>query len=385
MINVDLLWYLIVPFLFTIGTIFILHKFVAGINLKQSVGAAAIGLVITAGITARAFYAGKGSKTADNEIWNGEMLSKARVHGSYVRSYSCNCYTTCSGSGKNRSCSQTCQTCYEDHYTVKWGCDSNIGHFGIDSKDWTSSSVYLVPDPPRYTIIQKGDPVAVEHSYTNYIKAVPETLFRPIQASLKTQFMGKIPEYPIEVYDFYHVNRVLAVDVPVPNIQQWNDKLAEALKKLGPAKQANAVIVITKYGPDYFYALQDAWLNGKKNDIVLVIGAPEFPGKAAWVKIMALTQDDIFQVKLRDDILALDSLTADSVIDTLTKEAYATFKRKHMHDFEYLNAEIDPPAWVMVVTMILITGVYLGFWFYAFRNGNASSYGRFGSPRFRRY
>src|SRR5271167_455952 len=253
MINVDLLWYLIVPLLFTAITIFILHKFVDGVTWMQSIGASLIGLLITAGITSGAFYAGKGSKTADEEIWNGEVLSKERVHGSYLRSYSCNCYESCSGSGKDRQCSEICQTCYEDHYTVNWSCATNIGTYHIDGKDWTSSSVYLVPDPARYTIIQKGDPVSAEHSYKNYIKAVPETLFRPATASLKTQFMGKIPAYPIEIYDIYHVDRVLAVDVAVPNLREWNNKLSEVLKRLGPAKQANAVIVFTKYGTDYFY------------------------------------------------------------------------------------------------------------------------------------
>jgi hypothetical protein len=383
MVNVDLLWYLLIPFILTVITVFILRKYMDDITWGQSVGASAVGLLISGLIMWGAFTAGKGSKTADTEIWNGEITNKHRVEGSYVESYSCNCHTVCSGSGKNESCSQQCDTCYEDHYTVKWNCNSNIGNFTINSEDWTSRRVYSLPDPRRWTIINRGDPVAAARSYTNYIKAVPESLFRPTSSEVQAKFAGKIPPYPIDVYDFYHVDRVLPVGVSIPDLPYWNAKLSEALKKLGPAKEANAVIVITNIDDsNYYFALQDAWLNGKKNDIILVIGAPKFPAKAAWVRVMALTQEDMFQIKLRDEILALDSLTADNVIDTLSNVAYSNFKRKHMKDFAYLEAEIDPPGWVMALCVIFIVAAYAGFWFYTVRNGQ---FNRYGLPSFRKY
>ena len=370
MINADLMWYLLAPLLLSAITIFILHRVSKYMTWGKALAFAAGGLVISALVLSGAFYAGKGAKTADTEIWNGQVISKARVHGTYTRSYSCNCRTVTTGSGKNASSTTVCDTCYEDHWTVHWGCNSNIGPFTIDNKDWTSPAVYALPDPARYTRVQPGDPVSKTHGYTNYIKAVPETLFKPAQGDLKARFKGMIPDYPIEIFDIYRVNRVLPVGINIPDLQVWNDKLSDALKTLGPAKQANAIIVIAKTNdPSYFYALQDAWLNGKKNDIVLVIGAPDFPNKAAWVNVMALSQDDIFQVKLRDDILALPQLTPDAVISTLKSEAMATFKRKHMRDFAYLDAEIDPPAWVMELALAFIVLAYGGFWFFAFKNG----------------
>lgn len=369
MINNILLWMLLLPLILSGLSVWVTPRITRGqMTIGKSVIFAGVGLLISTLILAVAFYAGKGSKTGDTEIWNGEVISKERVHGDYKRSYDCNCKSinSCSGSGKNRSCttSQKCDTCYEDHYTVSWNCKSNIGGWRIDHADRTSRSVYSLPDPPRYSIIKPGDPVARANSYTNYIKAVPSSLFRPAQESLKVQFANQIPAYPINVYDFYKVDRVVPVGVSIPNAREWNDKLSDVLKKLGPAKQANAVVVITKSAdPNYFYALQDAWQNGKKNDIVLVIGAPEFPKKAAWVNVMALTENNIFQVKLRDDILALEELTADAVIGVVQKNGAESFKRKRMRDFQYLEDEIDPPEWVMWTSMILILGAYLGFWF----------------------
>ena len=374
MINIDLLWMFLVPAFLSCLGIFIIPRLSGnwrGYDTKGACFVMGIAFLISVLVLSVMFWAGKGLKTDVSEIWNGEITANASTHGSYVESYSCNCRTVTSGSGKNQTSSTVCDTCYRDHYTVSWDCNSNIGNFNIDSKDWTSRSVYLVPDPQRFTIINKGDPVSDSHHYTNYIKAVPESLFQPAQESLKNQFVGMIPPYPGEIYDIYHVNRVVPVGVVIPNLNEWNDKLSNILKVLGPAKQANAVIVITKSAdPNYFYALQNAWINGKKNDVVIVIGAPEYPKKAVWVNVMAFAQDAIFQVKMRDDILALDNLTADNVTQALLLETAKTFKRKHMKDMAYLDAEIDPPMWMMVLAMILIVAGYLFFTYQVYKESN---------------
>ena len=360
MINISLLWYFLIPLFLSIVTIIVVKKYTTNIvDFKQYAIFTIGGFIISIAIMSGAFYAGAGSKTHDTQVLNGEILRKARTHDSYVRTYSCHCYTTCSGTGNNRSCTQHCQTCYENHYTVNWGCESNIGGFTIQHFDRTSKSVYNSPDPARWTIIKSGDPVSITGSYTNYIKAVPDSLFKPASRQTMDKYKSVIPKYPSNIYDFYHVDRVLTVGFTLPNIKEWNTKLSEVLKKLGPQKQANAVIVLTKYATDDFYfALQDAWINGKKNDIVVVIGAPDFPNKAAWVRVMALTKNDIFQVSLRDRILTLNEITADGVINSINEETFASFKRKSMKDFQYLESEIDPPTWVMVLASILITLAY---------------------------
>ena len=370
MLNTTLLWMMVIPVIATGITFYLLSTERFGsIRLGQNVIFCLIGLLISILITATGFYLGKGSKTSDVEIWNGEIVGKSRTHDSYKRPYDCNCRSVerCSGSGSSRSCrsDRVCDTCWEDRYTVTWSCQSNIGSWTIQHLDETRRSVYDTPDPSRYTIIREGDPVAKTNSYTNYIKAVPETLFRPAQDTLKAKYANKIPAYPIGIYDFYKVDRIVPVGVNIPNIREWNERLSNSLKKLGPLKQANAVIVVTNISdPNYFYALQDAWLNGKKNDIVVVIGAPEFPKKAAWVNIMSMAQDSIFNVRLRDNILELDELSAENVIRTLDTTTRELFKRKRMRDFAYLDAEIDPPDWVILLISLAIISSYIGFLVY---------------------
>jgi hypothetical protein len=178
-------------------------------------------IAITSGISAIilmvVYAAGHIGQTSDVEIWNGEITAKTRVQGSYVRTYDCRCRQQCTGTGNSRSCREVCDTCYEDRYTVSWTARSNIGDFSIKHLDTTSRSVWLTPDPQRYVEIQVGDPASKTNGYTNYVKAVPESLFHA-KLALTHQFANKLPPYPAQIYDFYKINRVLPVGVNVPDV-----------------------------------------------------------------------------------------------------------------------------------------------------------------------
>lgn len=385
MVNLTILWLGIVPLICSIITFFIIRKYTNTpllVNLGWILGGFLVSMLIIAG----AVGASVGYQTADTEIWNGEVVSKDRIHGSYVESYDCNCrdvteyYTDHEGKRKSRSV-RKCDTCYRDHFTVEWTCQTTLGNYRIAKEDWTNNKVYSLPDPARYAEIKMGDPVSKTHSYKNYIKAVPQTLFNPANETLKAKFANQIPAYPINIYDFYKIDRVIPVGVNVPDLKLWNTKLSHVLKTLGPKKQANVVIVMVK-NPDenYFYALQDAWAGAKKNDIVVVIGVSSLAEKPLWANVIALTDNSLFKIKLRDDIMSLDSLTADGVINTIYKNTSETFKRKSMKDFKYLENEIDPPTWVIITSLLVNIFAYVGFWFSMIKQ---TRFGYSFSPRFR--
>lgn len=379
MFNTDLLWYLLVPLFLSVATFLGLRRMRSSLTIGQLLGLTAGGLLISSLLLVGAFSMGKGLRTSDTQVLNGQVTGKTREHGHYLQPYECNCtmQTSCSGSGANQSCSTTrvCQTCYEDRYTVTWGCQSTIGSFRIDHLDWSSRRVYDEPDPNRYTSIANGDPVSRTNTYTNYIKAVPNSLFRPAQESLRTRFASLVPTYPDRIYDIYRINRVMGAGINVPQANQWNAALSDMLKTLGPSHQVNAVVVFAKTDdPDYFYALQDAWVNGKKNDVVLVVGVDDFSKAPLWVDVMALTKNNVFQVKLADRIRALATLSPDTVVPVLADTIRSDFQRRPMADFKYLEAEIDPPAWLMWLTVLAIVGAYVGFWIYVLRHPNARDY-----------
>jgi hypothetical protein len=332
----------------------------------------AVGVVLAASVYGMGLY----GQTADVEILNGQVTSKERTHGSYVRSYECNCRQVCTGTGQNRSCSQVCSTCYEDRYTVNWSCDTTVGSYVIKHLDTTSRSVYNTPDPARYTVIQPGDPVAREHSYTNYVKAVPDSLFHKNKVE---KFKSLIPPYPEQVFDFYKINRVFAMGVPVPDLADWNHDLSMALRTLGPQKQANAVIVMVNTNDQsYIHALEGEWIGGKKNDIIVVIGTTSYP-KIDWVAVSSWTDKQLFKVQLRDEIMAQGTIDRKQVITALEKHTMSTYVRKSMKDFEYLKHQIEPPTWVLIVAFALsmLTSLGLSFYFYHADPFNAGHSGRF--------
>ena len=115
----------------------------------------AVQIAVSCLVLSIVWFAGSYSQTHDTEIWNGEVTNKTRHHDDYVRSYSCRCRQSCSGSGDSRSCHEVCDTCYEDHYTVEWYLDTTIGKVRLKYRDSTSRRVYNEPDPANFSLIAR--------------------------------------------------------------------------------------------------------------------------------------------------------------------------------------------------------------------------------------
>jgi hypothetical protein len=310
----------------------------------------AINVAVAVALAGGTYWAGLAYQTMDREVWNGEVVSKTREEVSCSHSYSCNCKQVCSGSGKDRSCSTSCDTCYEHINDYDWVLKTNVKE-DIDIDRVDRQGVHM---PPRFAAAKAGDPVAVTKMFTNYVKAVPESLFNVDKGMQhEASFAGMLPEYPLSVYDYHYLNRAISVGVPVPDIQQWNIDIANTLKKLGPSKQANLIVLFVKSSdPNYVYALQKHWLGGKKNDVVVMLGSTEYP-KLDWVRVMSWTDEEIFKVTLRDSLQDLEFINRERMIPIISDTTVKLFKRKHMRDFEYLKTEIEPPTWVMALAVAL--------------------------------
>lgn len=349
MLNLTMIWFLLIPLVLAGGS----ATYFKSKGWKLSAISALLVFVIGMLITVAAFLISSGVQTHDTEIWNGKIIDKNRIHGEYQRSYSCNCREVCSGSGQNRSCSTSCDTCYEDRYTVTWGCNSTVGEYEIAKEDWGNRRVYDLPNPKRWLEIEPGQPVAKAMSYTNYVQAVPQALFTPSPASLTEKFKGLIPAYPDTPFDFYKINRFFSPGISVTDVGKWNEDISEMLKDRGPSKQVNVVIVAVKTGdPNYEFALRTAWDNANKNDVVVLMGAPEWP-KINWVRIITWSKSEIFKVELRDTIQSLNVANREQVIPAIAAQIDKNFVRRSMKEFKYLENEIDPPSWVLMVLVVL--------------------------------
>jgi len=318
--------------------------FLNGITWKE------FGLIIFAQLLIAGSSAGivSCSNTHDTEIWNGRVTKKYSHHVSCSHSYACNCRTSCSGSGKNQSCSTICDTCYEHFYDVNWTIDDTVG------QSWNISRVDRqgIHEPSRFTAVQIGEPTSGDHSYVNYVKASPGSLFR--HQGLKEKYSASLPAYPHRVYDYWHVDRFVSVGGDVPEGRAiWNSELANLNGDLGHAKQANVIVVLVHNQPqEWFYALEEKWIGGKKNDVVLVVSV-DAEMKPQWADVMCWTTNEFFKVKLRDDIMSHSTLNREFVFADLRTNIAQNFVRKPMKDFEYLNSAITPSTTQWAVTLIV--------------------------------
>lgn len=367
MINDTLIWFLLLPVLGAVAIWwFTGHK-------VENLAPAGIYVVACCVVIFLCFFISRGVATSDTEIWNGQVVSKNREHGSYKRPYDCNCRSVerCSGTGSTRSCTsdRVCDTCWEDRYTVTWSCNTTIGTFTIQHLDRTTRLVYNEPDPARYTTIKIGDPASKQNMYTNYVQAVPDSLFTRASRGLQQQFAGLIPAYPDSVYDFYRIDRFLTPGHATSDAAQWNAGISELLKTRGPTKQVNVIVVVAKTAdPNYAYALRDAWDGANKNDVVLVIGSSQWP-KIDFVEVISWTKRELFKTQLRDEVMAIGSIEREPILKILAHQIDTNFERRRMREFEYLKAEIDPPANLLVFLFIVISSAAVGLIY--FLNGKA--------------
>jgi len=291
------------------------------------------------------------SNTEDVEVLNGVVTSKKQIRVSCSHSYSCNCHTVSRGSGKDRYTSIECDTCYEHTNDWDWRVYSNVGETKIARVDRRGSN-----EPTRWTAVHIGEPFSTTHSYKNYIKAAPGTLLK--HQGLVEKYSGHLPAYPNSVHDYYRRDGslVLVNGARVPDPQFWVNQIAEINGRISPRYQADLVVVLAKGLPqEYFYALEQHWMGGKKNAVVLVIGvnaqlAPK------WAAVMSWNTNPIFQVELRDLVMDLPTVTRESVLPILEQEVISRYHRKPMEDFSYLKSSITPTSdqlgWSMVFGLL---------------------------------
>jgi hypothetical protein len=282
----------------------------------------------------------------DTEVWNGEVTKKVREEVACEHSYTCNCTTDKDGR-------QTCQTCYEHDHDVDWKLENTAG----DDIEIRRVDRQGVDEPPRWTAVQIGDPVSQLHHFVNYVMGAKDSLFNNKDAqSSFDQFKSQIPAYPDHVYDYYRLNRVLAVgkvEIDELSLNAWDQQLAQMLRPLGPRKQVNVIIVLTTIkDPNFANALRTAWLGGKKNDVVVVIGTTDYP-KVDWARVFSWTDNEAFKIQLADAIQ--DKGTLDPVNTTALIGGWVNrdFTRKHMKDFNYLAWESTPSMSACIIIAFL--------------------------------
>lgn len=299
------------------------------------------------------------ANTGDTELLNGQVTKKYKDRVSCEHSYRCRCRQECTGSGNNRRCSEVCDTCYEHYNDYDWVVNSTVGSLRIDRIDRQGTRT-----PPRWTKVIIGEPFTRYHRYTNYIKASPDSLLR--HQGLVEKYKQSIHSYP-RVYDYYRSNKLVTVKGNVEDKDLWNKDLSELNKELGSKKEVNIIVVLAFNLPqEYFHALKQAWIGGKKNDNITVIGLDD-DLNIQWTSIMSWSDKELYKVKLRDEIMSLNKLDRKEVLKLVRKHTLNGFVRKPMNDFKYLEASITPSMTQYLISVIIGVLCSLGLSYAFFR------------------
>lgn len=339
-------------------------------------------MFLTSGITSLVvlgiFFAGTHSKSSDVEIWNGYVVKKIMKQQdcpSGWRTYRdefCSEYktrevyshTSCTTDSEgNTSCTDYYDTeyKYEFDWERRWYVNTSLGQFQINRVD-NQGAV----EPPRYQSVQLNDPVSQEHTFVNWVKAVPESLFNNSDIGSHA-YTDQIPSYP-QVYDYYKLNRVLSVgEVTIP--EDLNFELGKMLGRVNPHHQVNVIVIVTNIpDPSYRHAVELSWIGGKKNDVVIFLSIDK-NGDFIWTDVMTWARgagNGIFVVTLKDHLHSIGNINQVGNIVLATEQTIKErYDRPSNSDHEHLKHAIVPPTWVIatgfIVQILLLAGMILFF------------------------
>lgn len=294
------------------------------------------------------YYGSLYGKGHDVQILNGQVTNKYSERVSCEHSYKCRCYQSCSGSGKNRSCTEVCSTCYDHSYDMDWIVKSDIGSTEISRVNRQGTK-----EPPRWTAVYVGEPFSKESSYYNYIKASPFSIFNRNDVENKVE----VPVYP-SVKDYYKIERVIDFNSEYVHDGKFNAILNEKMKTLGPTKKVNLVVVLHSLDKGFEEAYKNKSLGGKINDVTVLLKVDK-EGNINSVNVYSWSKDDILNIKIRDSILDVGKFDDQKVADAITDNIATSYEGKDIKEFKYLDSEVELPDWA--VYFLLIFGTLFPF------------------------
>jgi len=257
-------------------------------------------------------------------------------------------------------------------YKSRWGNETS--RFGTCGSASESFRVYSVKfDGQEKNVV----PVALDHSYVNFITASDS--IKKLQGLTRgyETFLVDHPRTYGGPYGQTEIDRVVVVGAPVR--ASWKQAveiyLDRALVDLGPRKQCNIVIYLVGTSDQAFaHALEEHWKLGEKNDIVVVIGASKFPA-VDWAYVIAWTDVEEFKIELRNAVLAMGQESespeqcgigsAGVFVQTIRGQIgklsiKGGYERKPMSDYDYLISEISLPWWASLLIVIFGGGAQFG-------------------------
>lgn len=298
------------------------------------------------------FFGGRWGALQDTEIWSGHLTEK--THGSqsccHCRQECDTCYRTDSN-GKTESYECNCREVCDHIRDYWWALEVSTG----DTISIKRCEPWKSRVPAVWTNARVGEPAAVEHGFTNYLLADPDSVFdhRDDEADY-----SDVPRFP-RVHGTYRINSALNLGTRMP-VSAYNEELMLINDDLGAKKQTHIVVVATtERDASWALHMEEAWLHGKKNSVTFVLGAPD-GDNIEWARVFSISHIAKLQITARDKMPGLKLSDVDAVLGFIEGAVQRDFTRTHMSEYEYLASAAKPPFWLTILLYILGIGGAVG-------------------------
>lgn len=314
--------------------------------------------------------------SSDTEVLTGYVTTKeinrfscaTNTSNPCQNDFPCHCRVISYECGTDKTpetCSRTeCDRCYTYSWEQNFYIDSSLQ--GERAYKISRIDPQGMQTPPRWAAVHHGDPVSITNTYDSYLLDAANSVFAQDGAA-EEKYKAKIPTYPLRIYDYYKIDRLVTVGKVRVDDRKWNEEISRALAQVGPRKQANIVVVIAEgVGMDFANAVRRAWKGFKKNDIVIFVGV-DTEGKLVWTRTMSWSKASIVNVTMENELLMKFEgkvLEPVSFMATAKAVALAHFERRSMEEFKYLKAESElsttQSVWLWIFTFLIPIGTVVG-------------------------
>lgn len=296
----------------------------------------------------------------DMEVWNHWVVD-VRYYEPWDEYIHRTCsYTTCSGSGKDQTCTTHYYDCsYVAYHPEYWAVvDSGENTFEISQEKYRSlvkkfevqpffvelNRNYHSYDGNMYKAPWSGtvatlEPDNISYSYANRVQAARSVFNYETVTEEQAKVLGLF-EYPkVSTFDYPSVLGNCG-----DNTKEANAKLRYWNAVLGHAKELRMWMLCTASKDPNFGRQQEAyWVGGNKNEVVVILGD-------GWTHVFSWTDSKTPLVEIRN--YAAENRDPLLVADFMADKLASGFVRKHFEDFDYLT--IEPPTWYIVLTFCLV-------------------------------
>jgi hypothetical protein len=328
---------------------------------------------------------------SDHERWGYNTVSASydqpfQYWDECSRSYACG--ETCSGSGKNRTCST--KWCTEYYPCKQWGGDNawltnqrggkmrvSKSKYNQLAKQFGNEEIIELNRHKSYDIIVDGErqhtkwpgtwqtaqPIVEGHTYDNKSQASTTIKFRKVTDKIKAQY---------GLFDFPELWGWEERTVLDKSGKNWQaDKYFRYLNGiLGPKKRLRLWVLIFRDQPrDAALWQKDYWKNGNKNEFIICIGADK-AGKVMWGEIISWTEQEALKIEMRDYVENMGTVDEKTMLALAqhTEKKVGKEYIKPSFDKKFAHLSVNPPTWIMVTVAIFIFLVNAGVALFVVKN-----------------